>query len=159
MRGDGGSHTSRRPDPHRQTQHRLPPVQNAHARRHAEGRRAAHDLLRAGAGARPQHGQGQRQRGAGEVRERAGEVVEALGLEGDGGEGDGGLEAVGEGDGGGERAQEGRAVGGQAEEGGCQGHDGRWTGGLRCGLGTVKDVVFWNYCGRGGLEAVLVRIR
>lgn len=59
---------------------------------------------------------------AGQVRERAGEVVEAFGLGNYGGDGDGRLEGVGEGDGRDEGGEEGAGEGGGMEEGGENGH-------------------------------------
>lgn len=59
---------------------------------------------------------------AGQVRERAREVVEALGLGDYGGDGYGRLEGVGEGDRGDEGGEEGAGEGGGVEEGGEDGH-------------------------------------
>ncbi len=59
---------------------------------------------------------------AGEISERAREVVETLGLADDGGNCNGGLEAIGEGDGGDQGGEEGAGEGGGVEEGGEDGH-------------------------------------
>lgn len=59
---------------------------------------------------------------AGQVRERAGEVVEALRLGDYGGDGDGRLEGVGKGDGGDEGGEEGAGEGGGVKKGGKDGH-------------------------------------
>lgn len=95
----GRRRTSGGPDPHRGTKHHLPPVQ-------AGARHAAQSTDNAGPGgfegadagggiAGSEGGEVERERCAGEVGEGAGEVVEALGLGEDGGDGDGALEGVG----------------------------------------------------------------
>ncbi len=66
---------------------------------------------------------------AGQVRERAREVVETLGLGDYGGDRDGRLEGVGEGDGGDKGGEEGAGEGGGVQEGGEDGHS--------CGDGTM----------------------
>ena len=57
-----------------------------------------------------------------QVSERAGEVVETLGLSDNGGDSDGRLEGVGEGDGGDEGGEEGAGEGGGMQKGGEDGH-------------------------------------
>lgn len=98
--------TSDRPHAHGGAQRQLPPVPAAQHLGHEAAR-----AQRARREACPQHRQHQARAGAGEVGQAAAGVVEALALGGDGGDGDGGLDAVGQRDGGDEGAQERRLEG------------------------------------------------
>ena len=109
----------RRPRRHRRRQHHLPPIPRRGARRASEegGPRRERGARGARGRAGTQHRQVQAQSRAGEVRERAAEVVEALGLEGDAWDCDGRLDAVGEADAGDDCAQEVRSEIGGLENG------------------------------------------
>lgn len=136
----GGTHTSRSPEPDRAAEDDLAPVQGrgaAGAERGEDAREQRGGEAPGGAGA--QSGQGEGEGRHGEVGEGAGEVVKVLGLEGDGGEGAGGLEGIGGGDGGDEGGEEGGFEVCEVEEGLDERHFGSLFGVGREGKGGRRE--------------------